>query len=74
MMEWISVKDKLPEDGFSVLVYYERNAWPNRRNVPIRKKEVGVGWQCDGKWHVDGCSKVVGIAWMPLPKPPKEKS
>lgn len=72
--QWISVNERLPEDGIPVLAYYERNAWPEGCNAPVRKKEIGVGWHVDGRWHVDGCSKVVGIAWMPLPEPPKEKT
>ena len=72
--QWISVNERLPEDGIPVLAYYERNAWPEGCNAPVRKKEIGVGWHVDGMWHVDGCSKVVGIAWIPLPEPPKEET
>ena len=68
-MDWISAKDRLPEGGLPVLMYYERYAWRSNR---LRIKEIGVGWQYEGKWHVDGCSGVAGIAWMPLPEPPKE--
>ena len=69
--KWTSVEERLPELYDNVLVYYERNAWPDGADSPIRKREIGVGF-CGwpDRWHVDGCSKVKGIAWMPLPEPP----
>ncbi len=69
-MEWTFATERLPEDGDYVLLYYKRDAW-NKRGDCVKKKEMGVGWQINGLWHVDGCSGVEGIAWMKLPKPPK---
>lgn len=69
-MEWTFATERLPEDGDDVLLYYKRNAW-NKRGDCIKKKEMGVGWQINGLWHVDGCSGVEALAWMKLPKPPK---
>ena len=59
-MDWISVKDRLPEE---------------KQRVIVRCSKVGttVGWILWGKWMTDlgrGCSDVTH--WMPLPKPPKE--
>lgn len=68
---WISVQDKLPKDCERVLVYMERDAW-DRKGKFRRKKDIEKGWQIDGVWHVDGCSRVLGLYWMPLPEPPKE--
>lgn len=65
---WIPVETALPEETVSVLVYAERNAYGD--NGKYRKKVIDIGWQVDGKWHIDGCNGVVGIAWMPLPKLP----
>ena len=65
---WIPVETALPEEGVSVLVYAERNAYGD--NGKYRKKVIDIGWQVDGKWHIDGCNGVVGIAWMPMPTPP----
>lgn len=70
--EWVSVKDKLPELGKNVLVYIERNAY--RFDEIIRKREIAIGWHMEGRWHVDGCSGVVGLYWQELPEPPKEVS
>ena len=70
---WISVKDRVPEDGETVLVYIERAAWGDD-GYAKRKKEIAIGWQIDGRWHVDGCMRVKGLYWMPLPGPPEEVS
>ena len=66
-MEWISVKDRLPDidkDGELVL-YYEFN------------NEIGVGYLEDDKWYnYDSgweLDKSVVTHWMPLPEPPKEQ-
>lgn len=64
MSNWISVEDRYPNDGDSVLtidsegvmeVYQYDIDWPN----------------CFVKW--DGIVKIFNIThWMPLPKPPEE--
>ena len=71
---WIPVTERLPKNYTDVLIYYERNAWPDGADYPVRKREIGIGF-CGGpdRWHVDHCSGVDGLAWMPLPEPPKEE-
>lgn len=59
-MDWISVKDRLPEE---------------KQRVIVRCAIVGttVGWILWGEWMTDlgrGCADVTH--WMPLPKPPKK--
>ena len=72
MSEWVSVKDRMPEQGKDVLVYIERNAY--RGSKITRKREIAIGWHIKGLWNVDGCSKVVVFYWQELPEPPEEVS
>ena len=65
MIEWISVKDRLPPNDNAVLVFY-------------KFKYIEVGWvnrsQLGSLWQV--CGHDVGndwvTHWMPLPNPPQE--
>ena len=70
MNDWTFCGDVMPEPAENVLLYYERDAWGDG-DLPYRKREIGVVWHVDGRWHVDMCSKVVGIAWISLPDPPE---
>lgn len=69
--KWIPVTERLPENGERVLAYIERDAWHGGEHY--RKKDIEVGGCFNGMWHADFCSGVDGIAWMPLPEPPKEE-
>lgn len=74
MNEWISVKDRLPEeiDGESkaVLVIvkfvdFRGNVWSENYNI---------AWTENGEWDCIGRMGIV-THWMPLPEPPeKEKT
>ncbi len=60
-MEWISVKDRLPEIGEPVIIYYGRFVAEAMRN--------------DNGVFVVSCSDEEAedvTHWMPLPEPPKE--
>lgn len=64
MSEWISVKDRLPENGKIVLAY---------------SKEKGVTFthrlwfhQTDRPFVIEYEGMVKVTHWMPLPEPPKE--
>jgi hypothetical protein len=56
MPQWISVKDRLPEDGVEVLV--------------VSDGETGASWHEAGEfgWAIGGTV----THWAPLPKPPEE--
>jgi len=59
-MKWISVEERLPRSGDTVLVYYRRGEF---RGVDILQY---VGRWVMADWH----TKVTH--WQPLPEPPKE--
>lgn len=73
-MEWISVKDRLPEQDGWYLVYapwYSGGSSSGLKNV---KGNMFSAFK-SGKWSIEAgyykrpdCVK----AWMPLPNPPKE--
>jgi hypothetical protein len=58
MSEWISVKDRLPEDASNVLI-----AWADG---------VSEACFCDDGWCRDGRMLLWVTHWMPLPKSPEE--
>jgi len=57
--QWISVKDRLPEDASDVLI-----AWADG---------VSEACFCDDSWCRDGRMLLWVTHWMPLPQPPKEE-
>ncbi len=63
--EWVSVEDRLPEDGMTVLTIDTEG----KNEVCFYQKEwEGVFQQCGG------LIKIFNIThWQPLPKPPKMK-
>ena len=61
--EWISVKDRLPEDDKMVLVWAVTKAGRGNVNRAYHDKTC---------WH--GSGSMAGVThWMPLPKPPREE-
>jgi len=69
---WVSVNERLPEDGVSVLCWYEYYHWSKEKVLP----EYGIGYQYHGQWGGEaGTGRDCNvIAWMPLQEPPKEKT
>ena len=55
--EWVSVGERLPEDGVSVLVF----------DKDFREPEIGTYYAADG-W-----ATLNPTHWMPLPSPPPKK-
>lgn len=61
MLGWISVKDRLPEDGITVLTYTDRGfAFNHTINVSRNEDKIYI-------WN--GCDKITH--WMPLSEPLK---
>lgn len=69
--QWISVKDRLPEDGEHVLIWYEYFRYGSYNRM---FKTHEIAYQYGGHWT--GASDSLGVdarvlAWMQLPKAPK---
>ena len=66
-MDWISVEDRLPEEGQDVLVWYEYYRYGEYNDM---YQTYGIGYQFKGFWSGDVQGKRSRcIAWMPLPSP-----
>lgn len=74
-MEWISVKDRLPEYYDEVLLYYvgdtidEGEYLVGHREKDYKEGDIWVKYD-DTPFHSPYCS-IEGCLWMPLPEPPK---
>ena len=64
--EWISVKDRLPEEKVNCIVYYQHAYCDNDGYWAI-----GFCFYDGEKFRIDLLYKVTH--WMPLPEPPKEE-
>lgn len=65
MIDWVSVKDELPDGDKYVLVYYSDSP----------TKPINVGWYSTlcKMWDVGYLKSGNVTHWMPLPKFPEEK-
>lgn len=78
MAEWISVKERLPEEDTDVLVV--RKFLGLKGTVPP-STYVEIACRIDDRWFSDSDeNKIVPslhtdpLYWMPVPKPPKEET
>ena len=79
-MEWISVKDRLPDDEQEVLVI--AHGWDGRLVYvgSLKRVEPQKSWLTgitnkSSEWSLWGWSylkKPIVTHWMPLPEPPEE--
>lgn len=80
-MEWVSVKERLPnkngkylcysEYGFMDILNFSKNLYDvDRYQFPRNKYKGACGWYTSDSEY--GCYEVTKIThWMPLPEPPK---
>lgn len=64
MYEWISVKDRLPNEKINCIVHYKHSYCDNDDYWAI-----GVSFFDGNKFQIGVTYKVTH--WMPLPEPPK---
>lgn len=65
-MEWISVKDKLPDNEERVAVLYR---YKNKSRLTKWNAEYDIENKRWKTYHLDDCTIEY---WMPLPEPPKD--
>lgn len=78
MSEWISVKDRLPENDDSVLVcaftgadrqvVFEAHYWPYPTNAYGDQQGAWQNCDHDGPYQLDSTTIT---HWMPMPAPPE---
>ena len=74
MNNWISVKDRQPEDMDNVLCWYEYRAMKGtHEGEMIQTYGIGYYFKQTKSWHgeVGNGYDTRVIAWMPLPEPPE---
>lgn len=68
-IQWVSVKDRLPEIGKSVLIYYPK--WDGDEIQVAKLEDDGMMFDICGEFNI---GTGVVTHWMPLPEPPKEST
>ena len=64
-MEWVSVKDRLPEQGVYVLGFRPDAVFDKNKITKLGKTQFE-----NAEWLFEGIERVTH--WMPLPEPPKQ--
>lgn len=68
-MNWINVKDRLPEEKVIVLVYADFNSFEGDQDG----EDMCWGFLLDSVWRdLDNVIQLQVTHWQPLPEPPKQ--
>lgn len=71
MSEWISVKDRLPEEDVSVLVFGSSGLFIG--SYDYGNKYMESYWSSEKYKHIECTEDYEPVThWMPLPQPPKD--
>ena len=75
MSKWISVKDRLPEEGQDVLVWYHGSydVAYLQKVKPVKLQPPQFNNVEMFEWCFDDFEDVDVTHWMPLPAPPEEE-
>lgn len=79
IMEWISVKDRLPTESDGTVLVCMPNKYPYNEREPFigarhdRRVRMAIYSQYSGTWHFSfgAVGRTAPEYWMPLPEPPK---
>lgn len=71
MNEWISVKDRLPDEDGEVLIYMPNEDWEELIAIVPFSVEHKKFYSYSDEVAIDQELKRI-THWMPLPEPPKE--
>lgn len=66
--QWISTKDRLPEDGKNVLIFTDKNGGAYSFGVVRCNSPIGSFWATNGAMLPYNVTH-----WMPLPTPPTKE-
>ena len=73
--KWVSVKDRLPEEGDDVLVWFEYYRY-GEYNCLYQTHGIGTYFENFKSWLINGETgwrDLRVIAWMPLPEKPESE-
>ena len=76
MNEWISVKDRLPEEGVGWTMVYGciLSRWWVQPGFYDRQREEWISRFINGYEEEEGYARLESVShWMPLPEAPKEE-